>query len=40
MGKNEAWLLKELKKQGFKDYKKEVTLAELDLSWNLIGLKK
>lgn len=40
IGKNEAWLLKELKKQGFKDYKKEVALAELDPSWNLIVLKK
>lgn len=40
IGKSEAWLLEELKKQGFKNYKKEVALAELDPSWNLIVLKK
>lgn len=40
IGKNEIWLLEELKKQGFKNYKNEVALAELDSSWKLIVLKK
>jgi len=40
IGKNETWLLGELKKQGFENYKNEVALAELDPSWSLIILKK
>lgn len=40
IGKNETWLLGELKKQGVKNYKDEVALAELDPSWNLIILRK
>lgn len=40
LGKDETWLLEELKKQGYQDYKNEVALAELDPSWNLRILKK
>lgn len=40
IGKNQKWLLEELKKQGFQNYKNEVALAELDSSWNLIVLRK
>lgn len=40
IGRNEKWLLKELKKQGIQNYEKQVALAELDPSWNIIILKK
>lgn len=40
IGKDENWLLEELKKQGFRNYENEVALAELDPSWNLIILRK
>jgi uncharacterized membrane protein YcaP (DUF421 family) len=40
INRDETWLLKELKKQGFENYKNEVALAELDPSWNLIVLRK
>ncbi len=40
IGKNEAWLIEELKKQGIKDYVHEVFLAELDSSRNLTVYKK
>lgn len=40
INKDESWLLSELKKQGIQDYKKQVALAELDPSWNIIILKK
>lgn len=33
-------LLGELKKQGIKNYKDQVALAELDPSWNIVVLKK
>lgn len=39
IGKDENWLLGELKKQGYENYKKEVAIAELDPSWNLIVIK-
>lgn len=40
INRDETWLLQELKKQGFENYKNEVALAELDPSWNLIILRK
>lgn len=40
INRNETWLLKELKKQGFENYSTEVAIAELDPSWNLIILRK
>ncbi len=40
IGKNEAWLIEELKKQGIKDYVHEVFLAELDSSRNLTVYEK
>jgi len=40
IGRNEKWLLKELKKQGIQNYEEQVALAELDPSWNIIILKK
>jgi len=40
IGKDESWLLCELKNKGIGNYKEEVALAELDPSWNLIILKK
>lgn len=40
INRDETWLLKELKAQGFKNYKNEVALAELDPAWNLIILRK
>ena len=40
INRNETWLLEELKKQGFENYKSEVALAEIDPSWNLIILRK
>lgn len=40
IGKDENWILMELKKQGYQNYQEEVALAELDASWNLIILKK
>ncbi|MBV7274268.1 DUF421 domain-containing protein [Clostridiaceae bacterium UIB06] len=38
--KSESWLLGELKKQGVKEYKNEVALAELDSCWNVVILRK
>jgi uncharacterized membrane protein YcaP (DUF421 family) len=38
--KNELWLLSELKKQGIQNYKKQVALAELDSSWNVVIVRK
>lgn len=38
--KSESWLLEELKKQGVKDYRNEVALAELDSSWNIVIFRK
>ncbi len=35
IGKNEAWLIEELKKQGIKDYVHEVYLVEMDSSWKI-----
>jgi uncharacterized membrane protein YcaP (DUF421 family) len=40
ISKNEFWLLSELKKQGIQNYKKQVALAELDPSWNIVVIKK
>lgn len=40
IGKDQTWLLEELRKQGFSNYESEVAIAELDPSWNLIVLKK
>lgn len=40
IGVNEAWLIEELKKQGIQNYKKEVAVAELNPSWELIVLRK
>lgn len=40
IGKKEEWLLNELNKQGIKNYKSEIALAELDSSWNLVILRK
>ena len=40
MGKNERWLLDELKKQGISDPKSQVILAELDSSHKVVIFKK
>ncbi|EPR12133.1 DUF421 domain-containing protein [Ruminiclostridium papyrosolvens] len=40
VGRSEAWLVEELKKQGINDYVHEVFLTELDSSWNLIVYRK
>lgn len=40
MGKNEAWLLNELKKQGIFDPASQVILAELDSSHNVVVFRK
>lgn len=40
IGRSESWLLKELKKQGIHNYKKQTALVELDPSWNIIIMKK
>lgn len=39
IGKDREWLLKELKKQGITDYKKEVSIAEVDGSMKVSVLK-
>lgn len=40
INKNKSWLLSQLKKQGIQNYEKQVALAELDSSWNIVVLKK
>lgn len=40
LGKNELWLMEELKKQGIQNPKKQVALAELDPSWKVIIFRK
>jgi uncharacterized membrane protein YcaP (DUF421 family) len=40
IGKDEGWLISELKNNGIEDFVKEVAIAELDPSWKLTVLRK